>query len=79
MCLECMAFSLTECQIFIATGQLGESKTIVYNIDTRWHHLLIVLCSEPFFSNQTQMSIALYIYGVNPKKLAPMGDIYLCL
>ena len=72
MCLACLVFSLTECHTFIVTGWLGESETIVNNIDTRWHHMLVVLCSNKCLPKQIQMSIA-YVYGISPYWLAPRG------
>ena len=72
MCLACLVFSLTECHTFIVTGWLGESETIVNNIDTRWHHMLVVLCSNKCLPKQIQMWIA-YVYGISPYRLFPRG------
>ena len=56
----CLAFSLTECQTFIVNGWFGESGTIIYNIITRWHHLLVVVCSKQI--DQIYLKCQLYIY-----------------
>ena len=58
----CLAFSLAECQTFIVNGWFGESGTIVYNVVTRWHHLLVVLGSKLNLPKQTEMSIAICIW-----------------
>ena len=68
----CLAFSLTECQTFIVNGWFGESGTIIYNIITRWHHLLVVVCRNKFtkyISNVNYIYIYIYIHIYGGYKL----------
>ena len=69
----CLAFSLTESQTFIVNGWLHESRTIVYNVVTSWHHLLVVLCSKTVY----QIKLKCQLYKVLDHRDMLQGVIFI--